>query len=99
MFDASDQRIMAVKIVFFALPKHWKTIVDSVKAAALCLGSLHTNDLPYLKLTAKAPKNGGFQVRNLRDSRGPLFSEAMFVSFREGRLFTPLSSQGFGNPE
>ena len=34
-----------------------------------------------LKLTAKAPKNDGFQVRNLQTSRG-IFSGVMLVSGR-----------------
>ncbi len=37
--------------------------------------------VPFLKLTAKAPKKDGFQVRNLQTSRG-LFSGAMLVSGR-----------------
>ena len=37
-----------------------------------------------------APKDGGFQARNLRTSRGPLFSGSFAVSFREGNSeFTP----------
>ncbi len=36
------------------------------------------------------PKNGGFQVRNLRDSRGPLDFQGMLVSFREGNPIYPL---------
>ena len=34
------------------------------------------------------PENGGFQVRNLRISRGPLFSGAFAVSLREGMCLT-----------
>ena len=49
-------------------------------------GETETKDTgsPGLKRAFFSPKNCSFQVRNLRDSRGPLFSGAFTVSFREG---------------
>ena len=48
-------------------------------------------DLHSLKLTVRPLKWMVFQVRNLQTSRGPLFSGAFAVRFREGKI--PLKKQ------
>ena len=68
------------------------------------MGPSNSSYIPSLKLTA--PKNGGFQSRNLLDSRGkPPFSERFPVSFRvlllhfkKKRRFTNFQNSKRSNP-
>ena len=62
----------------------WMDIFPSSEIPSLGTG-VDSLFFPFRETNSKfAPENGGFQVRNLRDSRGPPFSGAFAVSFREG---------------